>query len=70
MDFVSTKMYSALKSAGAPDENAQEGASVLSELDEEIIKLKSGQRLVRWMVIFNIIITFWGLAIITKLLTL
>ncbi len=67
MDTMSTKMYTALKSAGAPEENAKEGASVLGELYEAIIKLKSGQRLIQWMVSFNIILS---MAIIAKMLTL
>jgi len=60
-------MYTALKSAGAPEENAKEGASVLGELHEEIIKLKSGQRLIQMMVSLNIVMT---MAIIGKLFTL
>ncbi|HIP38845.1 MAG TPA: hypothetical protein EYG88_05585 [Desulfocapsa sulfexigens] len=67
MDTMSTKMYTALKSAGAPEENAKEGASVLGELHEEIIKLKSGQRLIQMMVSLNIVMT---MAIIGKLFTL
>lgn len=61
---MSTKMYKALISAGAPEENAQEGASVLGELktafsgiEKKFIKLESGQRLIQWMVSLNIMLT-------------
>ena len=64
MDTMSTKMYTALKSAGAPDENAKEGASVLGELktafngiEKKFIKLEAGQRLIQWMVSLNIMLT-------------
>lgn len=67
--MMSTKMYAALKSAGAPDENAQEGASVLGELAKEIIQLKTGQRLIHWMVGVNITISLgFGLAILSILI--
>ena len=67
MDTMSNKMYTALKSVGTPEENAKEGASVLGELCEAIIKLKSGQRLIQGMVSFNILLS---LAIIATMLSL
>ncbi len=64
MEIMSTKMYTALKAAGAPEENAREGASALGELktafngiEKKFIKLESGQRLIQWMVSLNIMLT-------------
>ena len=66
MDTMSTKMYTALKAAGAPEENAREGASVLGELDNKITKLEYGHKLTHWMVGINITL---NLAIIGFLLS-
>ena len=57
MESMSIKMYNALKSAGATEENAQQGALVLGELEKEIINLKAGHRLTHWMVGINIMLS-------------
>jgi hypothetical protein len=62
-------MYSALKSAGAPVEKARDGASVLSDLDKEIIKIKAEHRLTHLLLSINIILTFFSIALIVKKLT-
>lgn len=62
---MSTKMYTALKSAGAPEENAREGAAVLGELDKRITNLEYSHKLTHWMVGINIAISLGsGLAIL------
>jgi len=66
MDTMSTKMYTALKAAGTPEENAREGASVLGELDNKITKLEYSHKLTHWMVGINITL---NLAIIGFLLS-
>jgi len=53
-------------SAGVPEKNTHAGASILGELHGEIMKLKFGQRLIQWMVSFNIILS---IAIVVKLFT-
>jgi len=67
--LMSTKMYAALKAAGAPEENAQEGASVLGELDKRITNLEYSHKLTHWMVGINITISLgFGLAILSILI--
>ncbi len=56
--MISTKMYTALKSAGAPEENAREAAAVLGELDKRITNLEYSHKLTHWMVGVNIALTF------------
>ncbi|GBE13570.1 hypothetical protein BMS3Bbin14_01067 [bacterium BMS3Bbin14] len=57
MDTMSTKMYTALKSAGAPEENAKEGVPVLCELYKKFAKLEAGHRLTHGMVSLNIMLS-------------
>jgi len=55
--MMSTNMYTALKSAGAPEENAREGAVVLGELNKRITSLEYSHKLTHWMVGVNIMLT-------------
>ena len=56
METMSTKMYTALKSAGVSEE-AQEGATALGMLEKEVIELKGKHTLTHWMVGFNLVIS-------------
>ncbi len=67
--MMSTKMYTALKSAGTPEENAREGAAVLGELGKRITNLEYSHKLTHWMVGVNITISLgFGLAILSILI--
>ena len=68
MDIVSTKIHTALKSAGATDENARKGVAVLGELDKRITSLEHSHKLTHWMVGVNITISLgFGLSILNIL---
>ena len=63
--LISTKMYTALKAAGTPEEEAREGAAVLGELDKRITSLEYSHKFTHWIVGINIILLLgFGLSIL------
>ncbi len=68
------EVYDALKAAGAPDDKAADAARAVADIREEewlrrieerLIALEGGQRLLQWMLAFNLALTA---AVLFKLL--
>jgi len=67
--MMSSKMFTALKAAGAPEEEARDGAAVLGELDKRITSLEQSHKLTHWMVGINITLSLgFGLSILNILI--
>ena len=57
-----TEVYEALRSAGADEEKAKSAAEAIADYQRDISELKSDNRLIRWIVTFNLAIavtTMW-----------
>lgn len=64
---MNTKIYKALKSAGATDEDTREGATALGLLEKEIIELKGKHTLTHWMVGFNLVLSIMIVGFLMKM---
>jgi hypothetical protein len=57
MSTMIAEVYDALLSAGAGEEKARAAAKAVAEYNTAIAELRSGQRLIQWMVGFNLAFT-------------
>ena len=54
VNTISVKIYKALKSAGAPEENATEVASELDAMTGKLLSLEKHGKITHWLLGFNI----------------
>jgi len=54
VNTISVKIYKALKSAGAPEENATEVASELDEMTGKLLSLEKHGKITCWLLGVNI----------------
>ena len=64
MYTISAKIYTALKSAGAPEEKAKEDASELDAMTGKLLSLEKHGKITRWLLGFNIFFELIALVLV------
>jgi len=65
MTTMITEIFDALKAAGAPEDKDQAAASAVAEFTSDMADFRSDQKLMKWMLGFNLAATF---AILVKIM--
>jgi hypothetical protein len=66
MATMIAELYDALKSAGAPDEQARKAAEVVAGYENRFSRIEADLTLLKWMVAFNLAISVGLLTLLLR----